>query len=97
MDDCVKALENPREASIHDLFLCQWVRAQHIAEEISQNFFIDDPSANLDVSDLSVRYILRSLEQQFDRFKANIPPQIQASKSPKWMQEYYANRLSYDS
>jgi hypothetical protein len=83
MDDCVKTVENPSEASVGDLLLCQWVRAQRIAEEISQNFFMDDPSANLDVSDLSVRYILRSLEQQFDRFKANIPPQIRASKSSK--------------
>ncbi len=81
MDVCVEALENPNEASKVDLFLCQWAKAQHIAEEIGQHFFMDDPAANLDVSDLSVRYILRGLEQQFDRFKAQIPSHVQPRMS----------------
>jgi hypothetical protein len=74
MNEYIEALEKPSVAVISDLFLCQWVRSQQIAEEVGQHFFMDDPSANVDISDLSVQYTLRGYEQQFDRWKAQIPP-----------------------
>jgi hypothetical protein len=76
MGDCIQALEKPDIAVKSDLYLCQWVRAQRIAEEIGQQFFMDDPSANLDVSDLSVQYILRGYEQQICQWKTQLSPDI---------------------
>lgn len=76
MNECIEALEKPSVAVKSDLFLCQWVRAKQIAEEVGRHFFMDDPSANVDVSDLSVQYTLRGYEQQFDQWKAQIPPDL---------------------
>jgi hypothetical protein len=75
MDECVKALEEPSVAVKSDIFICQWVRSQQIVEEVGRHF-MNEPSANVDISDLSVQYILRGYEQQFDRWKAQIPPEI---------------------
>lgn len=76
MNECIEALERPNIAVKSDLFLCQWVRSQQIAEEVGRQFFMDDPSANVNVSDMSVQYILQGYEQQFDRWKAQIPPDL---------------------
>jgi hypothetical protein len=76
MNECIEALERPSIAVKSDLFLCQWVRSQQIAEEVGRHFFMDDPSANVDVSDMSVQYTLQGYEQQFDRWKAQIPPDL---------------------
>ncbi len=73
MDECIQALETPGIGVNSDLYLCQWARAQRIAEGVGQQFFTDDPSANVDVSDLSVQYIIRGYEQQIDQWKAQIP------------------------
>jgi hypothetical protein len=76
MNECIEALEKPGVAVTSDLFLCQLVRSQRIAEEAGRHFFMDDPSANVDVSDLSVQYTLRGYEQQFDRWKEQVPPEF---------------------
>lgn len=76
MEECIRALENSGSVEKSDLFLCQWVRAQHIVEEVGRQFFMDDPSANIDVSDSNVQFVLRTFEQQFDQWKAQIPPDI---------------------
>jgi hypothetical protein len=76
MDVCIEALEKSSTAEKSDLFLCQWARAQHIVEEIGRHFFMDDPSANVDVTDLNVKFILRVFERDFDEWKAQIPPDI---------------------
>lgn len=74
MNECIEALEKPSVGAKSDLFLCQWVRSQQIAEEVGRHFSIDDPSATVDISNLSVQYTLQGYEQQFDRWKAQIPP-----------------------
>jgi hypothetical protein len=73
---CIEALENPSTGEKSDLFLCQWARAQQIVEEVGRHFFMDDSSANIDVSDLNVQFVLRGFEQQFDQWKAHIPPDV---------------------
>ena len=80
MGDCIQALEKPDIAVKSDLYLCQWVRAQRIAEELGQSFLMDDPSANIDVSDLSVQYILRGYEQQICQWKTQLSPEISRRK-----------------
>jgi hypothetical protein len=76
MNECIEALEKPGVAVKSDLLLCQWVRSQHMAEEVGRHFFMDDPSANVDVSDLSVQYTLQAYEQQFHQWKAQIPSDL---------------------
>lgn len=76
VEECIEALENSSPVLKSDLFLCQWVRSQHIVEEVGRQFFTDDSLGKINVSDLSALYILRGYEQQFDRWKAQIPPDI---------------------
>lgn len=76
MNECIEALEKSSAAVKSDLFICQWARSQQIAEEVGQHFFTSDPSASVDVSDLSVQYTLRVYEQQLDRWKAQVPSDL---------------------
>jgi hypothetical protein len=76
MNECVEALEKSSAVVKADLFLCQWARSQQIAEEVGPHFFTDDPSANVDVSDLGVQYTLQVYEQQLNRWKAQVPPDL---------------------
>jgi hypothetical protein len=80
IEECIQALECPGTAVKSDLYLCQWVRAQRIAEEVMQQFFVD-PSANVEVSDRSVQYILQCYEQQIDQWRGQIPADILRRKS----------------
>lgn len=76
MDECIQALESSTTAVKSDLYLCQWVRAQRIAEEVGQQLFMDDPFANVDTCDRSVQYIIQGYEQQIDQWKAQLSPDI---------------------
>jgi hypothetical protein len=80
MDRCIASLESARDALDSDKLLCQWVRGQRIAEEIGQQFFMDDPSARIDASDMKVQYVLRGFEQRLDRWRAQIPVKVQNRK-----------------
>jgi len=82
MDQCISSLENCPNALESDRLLCQWVRGQHIAEQISQSFSMDDPSAKVDASDVMVQYVLRGFEQHLDRWRAQIPVEVQTRKFP---------------
>jgi hypothetical protein len=80
MADCVEVLENSHDAAPSDKALCQWVRSQHIAEEIGTQFSMDDPVANVSISDAKVQHALRGFERDLEKWSSQIPPEIQSSK-----------------
>lgn len=80
IDHCISSLENCPNALESDKLLCHWVRGQGIAEQIGQNFSMDDPSAEVDASDVKVQYVLRGFEQQLDRWRSQIPVEVQTRK-----------------
>lgn len=80
MADCVDVLEQSPDAAPSDKALCQWVRSQHIAEEIGTQFSMDDPVANVSISDAKVQHALRGFERDLDKWSSQIPPEVQSSK-----------------
>lgn len=81
MDDCVEALENSPEAAPSDKVLCQWVRSQHIAEEIGTQFSMDDPVASVSIADQKVQFALKGFERDLEKWTNQIPADIQSRKS----------------
>ncbi|CZR50961.1 related to cercosporin resistance protein [Phialocephala subalpina] len=75
MEECVEVLENSPDAAPTDKTLCQWVRSQHIAEEVGTRFSMDDPAANVSIADQSVQYALKGFENDLEKWSKNIPPE----------------------
>ncbi|KAI9836313.1 MAG: hypothetical protein M1837_003420 [Sclerophora amabilis] len=72
VDDCIECLESDPEAYPSDKLLCQWVRIQHIGEEIGDQFSMDDPCAVIGISDLKTQYALKGFERQFDEWNVQL-------------------------
>jgi hypothetical protein len=80
MADCVEGLENSPEAAPSDKVLCQWVRSQHIAEEVGTQFSMDDPVANISIADSKVQYALKGFERDLEKWSNGIPADVQSRK-----------------
>lgn len=63
MRECVEYLEAAPDALPSDKVLCQHIRLAHIAEEVAVQFQMDDPSANISISDAKVTYAMRHFER----------------------------------
>ena len=81
MADCIEALESSPDAADSDKVLCQWVRSQHIAEEIGTQFSMDDPMANVSIADSKIQYALKGFERELDKWTSQVPTGIQSRKS----------------
>jgi hypothetical protein len=80
MTDCVEVLETSPEAAPSDKALCQWVRSQHIAEEIGTQFSMDDPVANVSIADAKVQHALKGFERDLEKWSSQIPSDVRSSK-----------------
>ncbi|KAI9880773.1 MAG: hypothetical protein M1830_000209 [Pleopsidium flavum] len=78
MDECIDILETCPDAYASDKVLCQWLKIQHIAEDIGIQFSMDDPSAQVGVSDTKVQYALKGFERQLEDWRKQIPKNIQS-------------------
>ena len=72
MAECVEVLETSPEALPSDKSLCQWIRSQHIAEDIGTQFSMDDPSANVSITDPNVQYALKGFELELENWSKQI-------------------------
>ncbi|KAI9815595.1 MAG: hypothetical protein M1832_005456 [Thelocarpon impressellum] len=73
MDDCIDVLTDSPDALPSDRLLCQWVRLQHIGDEVGYQFSMDDPCASVGLADVKVQYALKGFERQLDEWKAHLP------------------------
>ena len=80
MADCVDVLENSPEAFPSDKALSQWVRSQHIAEEVGTQFSMDDFSATVSIADSKVQYALKGFERDLEKWSEQMPSDIDSSK-----------------
>jgi len=80
MADSLDVLESSPEAAPSDRVLCQWVRSQHIAEEVGTSFSMDDPLATVSISDQKVQYALKGFERDLEKWSSQIPPDVQSRK-----------------
>lgn len=64
--ECMHILETSSEAAPSDNTLCQWIRYQHLADDIGTQFSVADPSSGRNLDDVGLQYTIRSFEQQID-------------------------------
>ncbi|KFY31054.1 hypothetical protein V493_01418 [Pseudogymnoascus sp. VKM F-4281 (FW-2241)] len=77
LGECVEALETSADAAPSDKVLCQWVRSQHIAEEVGTQFSMDDSFASVSITDPKVQYALKGFERDLEHWSSHIPIDIQ--------------------
>lgn len=77
MAECVEVLETSPEAAQSDKLLCQWVRSQHITEEIGIQFSMDDAFASVSIADPKVQYALKGFERDLEHWRNQVPELIQ--------------------
>ncbi|KAI9811984.1 MAG: hypothetical protein M1827_004876 [Pycnora praestabilis] len=77
MTECLSILESSSEALPSDKFLCQWVRIQHIAEEIGLEFAMDDSTASVSLSDPKVLYAMKGFERDLEQWRQQVPLELQ--------------------
>lgn len=80
MSECVEILETSPDAFDSDKFLTQWVRSQRIAEEVGTQFSMDDPTANVSITDPKVQYALKGFERDLERWRSQIPSSVRCRK-----------------
>ncbi|KAI9890115.1 MAG: hypothetical protein M1814_004514 [Vezdaea aestivalis] len=80
-DDCIDVLETSPDALPSDKYLCQWVKLQHVMEEVGTSFSMDDPFATAPISDPKVQYALRGFERQMTDWEAQITPEASHRRS----------------
>ncbi|RKF72504.1 Transcriptional regulator WAR1 [Golovinomyces cichoracearum] len=73
--DCVDLLENSPLALPSDKILCQWVKSQHIAEEIGMQFSMDDPIASVNFADSQVQYSIKGFERDLEKWRVEAKPE----------------------
>ncbi len=76
MADCVEFLETSPEAVESDKAYCQWIRIQHIAEDVGIQLSLDDCSLNPGISDPKVQYTLKTFERQLAEWRAQLPKEL---------------------
>lgn len=76
MKECIEVLESHPDAFPSDKIFCQYVKIQHICEDIGLQFLMDDNTANISITDPKVTYALNVLETQLKTWKENIPEEF---------------------
>lgn len=64
MEECLKVLEISPDAVASDQIFCQWIRLQHIADDISIQFSIEDLAACEGLDDPKMRFAIQGFEGQ---------------------------------
>jgi hypothetical protein len=78
MKECIEVLESHPDAFASDKVFCQYVKIQHICEEIGLQFLMDDNTANISITDPKVTYALNVLETKLKEWKESIPKEIRS-------------------
>jgi hypothetical protein len=75
-EECVETLETSPDALPSDKVLCQWVRIQHISEEVGLQFSMDDQSVSVSISDAKVQHALKGFERELEAWRKQAPSNI---------------------
>lgn len=96
MAECVERLENSPEAAPSDRSLCEWVRGQHIAEDVGEQFSMDDPVASVSISDPKVQYALKGFERDLEKWGSHLSSESYSRKFPPTKQNFQLIFSSFD-
>jgi hypothetical protein len=80
MDNCLEFFETSPEAAPSDRILCDWVRNQHIAEEIGTQFSMDDPTATVNIADSKVQFAMKGFERDLEKWSSHVPEESRPRK-----------------
>ena len=65
LEECLQLLETSIDALPSDQILCHWVRLQHIADDIGEQFNVEDPTCLDDLDDMKMKQIVQGFEAQW--------------------------------
>ena len=75
MDECLEALETSAVAST-DKLLCQLIRLQHITEEFTLQFQLEDTTAPIRIRAIQRNFARRAFEGQLTSWRENTPDDV---------------------
>ncbi|TVY86493.1 Transcriptional regulator [Lachnellula willkommii] len=78
MDNCLEFFETSPDTLASDKLLCEWVRNQHIAEEVGAQFAMDDPTAVVSITDSKVQFALKGFERDLEKWHSHIPDEARS-------------------
>lgn len=83
IEECLDILSSDPAALPSDQWLCDLVRLQHISEDASIVFSMDDPGSTITLRDVKVQYQIGGFRQQLERWRRNASSDITQGESPK--------------
>ena len=81
MTECMEVLRTSPEAAPTDAYFCHLVWTHKIAEEVSVQFQLDDPTYPINVADNKTQHALRGFEYDLEKYSNKIPVELQQGKS----------------
>ena len=75
MSECIEVLQSSSDALPSDITLCHWVCLQHLAEQASEVFSMDDPPRNINVSEPAAQRGIKDLEKQLEDWRQQVKPE----------------------
>jgi hypothetical protein len=81
LDKSIEVLRTSPEAAPSDPYLCHLVLTHKLAEDIGVQFKIADSYSTIDANDSMVYVHLRGFEWDFERYQADVAPEIMRRKS----------------
>lgn len=86
MEECVQILETSPEAPASDKLFCQHIKIQHICEDVSVQFSMDDNTASISITDPKVTYALNVLETDLKDWIQKVPPELKTNPSLRFFE-----------
>jgi hypothetical protein len=81
MDESIELLTTSPDAHPSDLWLCDIIRLQHIAEEVAFMFSMDDPASVVSLTDAKTQYHMKTFERQLAQWRKSIKSDASKRKS----------------
>ncbi|KAJ3499973.1 hypothetical protein NM208_g17250 [Fusarium decemcellulare] len=76
MAESVRILQSSPDAAPTDAYFCHLVWTHRLSEEVGIQFALDDPTANISITDPRTQYTLKGLEQDLKEYSESIPPDM---------------------
>ena len=77
LEDCVHFFQTSSSALPSDAWLVSLAQLQHIAEEVSIVFSLDDHTSSISFAETKTQYHLKTFEKQLAQWRANAPKTIE--------------------
>lgn len=97
MEDSCHFLETSPEALPSDKELCAHVRMAHVGQEIASQFHMDDPMAELSISEPKVMYALKMFENDLATLQERRPSDSHALKFAEQVINLYIHEVALHS